>query len=111
VREFLQKDTCPPFLHVSPEHGGGVYKREEFGFEGGGDQLGLIIVNYDGSVISPTGIVDILSSGDSCLMGWQMKRKNEPVGDGGGEREEVEFKGGAKGSRKVVGGVVLDLPF
>lgn len=110
VREFLQKGTCPPFLHISPEHGGEIYKREAFGFEGG-EELALVIVNFDGSVISPTGIVDILSKGDSCLMGWQMKRKNEPVGGGeAGVREEVKLNG-AVGSRTIVGGVALDLPF
>ena len=80
-----------------------------FGFEG--EELALVITNDDGSVISPTGIVGILSKGDSCLMGWQMKRKNEPVGGGeAGVREEVKLSG-AVGSRTIVGGVALDLPF
>jgi len=69
------------------------------------------VVNWDGSVISRTGLVEVLTKGDSCLMSWQMVRKPEPVFGSEKEQKEVTTAPVAPVSRKMVGGVALDLPF
>lgn len=75
----------------------------------------LVIVNYDGSLISDNGIVEIVSKGDSCLMGWQMVRKADPIdpNDGVGDMvvPEPKEKKAKTGTSKSFGGVQVELPF
>ncbi|GMH93511.1 hypothetical protein TrST_g8411 [Triparma strigata] len=100
-----------PFLQVSPKEGNKLveliskYPLEE-------DEVALQIVNWDGSVITRQGLVDVLSKGDSCLMHWHMVRKTEPIA--GAEDAPVTVPGptaAPPSSKTVVGGVAVDLPF
>ena len=86
-------------------------------FCGGFDVLypRLVVINYDGSVISDNGIIEIVSNGDSCLTKWQMKRKADPI-EVNGEEEEIVIVEKVKekkkvGSTKNYGGVSIELPF
>jgi hypothetical protein len=98
-------------LRISPSEGEGLTELID-GYALEDEEIALMVVNWDGSVITRQGLVDVLSKGDSCLMNWQMVRKQDPVSSGGSS-EPLTAPGmsAAPSSKKVVGGVAVDLPF
>ena len=78
----------------------------------------MVVVNWDGSIISENGIVEIVSSGDAALMKWQMNRKPDPIDEPNNnedfEEQQTSVLPKAKEKQKTTksfGGVQVELPF
>ena len=78
----LQKwmdDLSSPLLQISPDDCSlpSLYDSSKIAIEPAlaPDEIGLVVVNWDGSVISRTGLVEVLTKGDSCLMSWQVREQ------------------------------------
>ena len=112
----LYKDLLPPILPCQPSSTKNLSNAEDDILP----QPLLLITNSDSTINSKTGMIDILSYGDSALMRWMVNRKADVVEvkndgnvdvydgrvSGGNNREEKEEK-----KKTVIGGVALDLPF
>ena len=109
--DFMAAPTTPPFLMlpVSDPFVSTILSNPDYSMDPEHDILpALVIVNWDGTVISKTGVPDILQKGDGALSGWQMARKVEDNGGEGMVAAPEVYEGGSK---TTVGGVKLDLPF
>ena len=114
ILTLLQKPEVPPFSFLSPvdECASCVKISQDYEIDDF-NTPSLIVVNYDGSIISSSAVVDICSNGDACLMTWQMFRMAEPVllGEEEEQVEDVPDDVKKEDNKITVGGVTLDLPF